>query len=53
MGGVIYDLTGGYNLLILIGIPISLIAGVVLLKLGPFPHWSRSLEVRKRITVTA
>jgi predicted MFS family arabinose efflux permease len=51
LGGVIYDVTGGYNLLILSGIPISLVAGVLLLRLGRYPHWSRELEVRKRAPV--
>jgi predicted MFS family arabinose efflux permease len=53
VGGVIYDVTGGYNLLIIFGIPISLIAGLLLLRLGPFPHWSKSLEVGKRVTLAA
>lgn len=53
VGGIIYDATGGYNLLILLGIPTSLIAGLLLLRLGAYPHWSQSLEVRKRATVAA
>lgn len=53
LGGVIYDMTGGYNLLIIVGIPISVIAGMLLLKLGPYPPWARSLEARKRPTASA
>ena len=48
LGSVIYDLTKGYNLLILIGFPISVIAGLLLLRLGAYPHWSQSLEIKKR-----
>ena len=51
LGGIIYDQSGGYNLLIIAGVPIQLIAGVLLLKLGPFPHWSRALEARRRSPV--
>lgn len=37
--GVIYDLSGSYRALVLIGIPASLISGLLLFRLGPYPEW--------------
>jgi predicted MFS family arabinose efflux permease len=48
LGGIAYDLSGSYNVLILSGIPASLIAGLLLVRLGPFPEWSRALEAPVR-----
>lgn len=47
LGGVAYDLTGGYDALIWLGIPGSLLAGILLIRLGPYPDWSRALEAGK------
>jgi predicted MFS family arabinose efflux permease len=44
LGGIAYDVAGDYNLLIICGIPASLLAGLLLIRLGPFPEWSRALE---------
>jgi len=49
VGGVIYDLAGGYNPLIIAGIPSSLVAGLLLFRLGRYPHWNRPLETRGRV----
>ena len=38
-GGLLYDLTGNYTLLILAAIPASAMAGVLLMGLGPYPQW--------------
>lgn len=38
-GGAIYDLTGSYNILILFGIPASLLAGWLVFPLGSEPAW--------------
>ena len=40
-GGVAYDLAGDYNTLILAGIPLSVLSGLLLIRLGPAPVWSR------------
>ena len=40
VGGIAYDLTGSYNMLIMIGAPCSLLCGLLLIRLGPFPKWS-------------
>ena len=40
LGGVVYDATGGYSLLILGFIPASLFSAALLLRLGPYPDWS-------------
>ena len=47
-GSLVYDLTGDYDLLILWGIPVSLISGLLLVRLGPFPEWSRAHEPGRR-----
>lgn len=40
-GSAIYDLSGSYTLLILIGIPLSLISSFLLFGLGPIPDWTK------------
>ena len=49
LGGVIYDLSGGYDLLILIGAPATLFAGLLLIRLGPFPEWSAAAAHPRRV----
>jgi len=49
LGGMIYDLTKGYNALIIVGIPSSLIAGLLLFRLGRYPRWSSSLEMKELV----
>ncbi len=44
LGGYIYDSTGSYTLLMLIGIPASLISGLLIFRLGAYPEWSRVAE---------
>lgn len=39
LGGVIFDSTGSYNLLIWIFTPATLLAAALLLGLGPYPDW--------------
>lgn len=48
VGGLIYDLSGEYDLLIFAGIPTSVIAGLLLLRLGPYPEWAPSHAASKR-----
>lgn len=43
LGGVIYDIAGGYTHLIVIAIPFNLIAGLLLFRLGTYPRWNSSL----------
>lgn len=40
LGGLIFDHTGSYNLLILVAIPASLLSALLLTGLGPYPNWS-------------
>ena len=40
-GSAIYDLSGSYTLLILIGIPLSVISSFLLFGLGPIPDWTQ------------
>ena len=47
VGGMIYDLSGEYDLLIFAGIPTSVIAGLLLLRLGPYPGWAPSRAARR------
>ena len=47
-GGIMYDLSGNYTLLIVSGIPTSLLAAVLLIRLGPFPEWSQALTVSRK-----
>lgn len=39
VGGVIYDISGGYDLLVYIGVPASLLCVILLAGLGPYPDW--------------
>ena len=39
VAGLIYDLFGSYRPLVLVGIPASLISGLLLFRLGPYPEW--------------
>lgn len=47
LGGMVYDLSGGYDTLIWMAIPGSLLSGALLIRLGPYPEWSRVLEAGK------
>jgi MFS family permease len=40
IAGVVYDRTGGYHALLIAGIPCLLIAGLLLLTLGPYPKFA-------------
>ena len=44
VAGVIFDHTGGYTALLVAGIPLLLVAGLVVLSLGPYPQF-KSLTV--------
>jgi predicted MFS family arabinose efflux permease len=46
LGGVAYDLSGDYAILIWVAIPASLVSGLLLIRLGPYPEWSRGLVGR-------
>ena len=46
-GGIMYDVAGSYTLLIWSGIPASLLAGALLIRLGPFPDWARAMTTRR------
>lgn len=39
IAGVIYDISGSYRALLVIGIPASLLSGLLLYRLGPQPNW--------------
>lgn len=39
-GGMIFDNTGSYNLMIWVSIPASLVSAMLLVGLGPYPDWS-------------
>ncbi|MGD9812630.1 MAG: MFS transporter [Sphingobium sp.] len=40
LGGLIYDRTGSYSLLIILAIPGSLLSAALLFRLGPYPVWA-------------
>lgn len=40
LAGAVYDVYGSYSPLIIVGIPGSLIAGLLLIGMGPYPDWS-------------
>ena len=42
--GLIYDVTGSYDALIIAGIPLTLLCGVMLMQLGPYPEFEKSME---------
>jgi predicted MFS family arabinose efflux permease len=44
VGGAIYDTFGGYDALIMMAIPASMISALLILRLGEYPEWSKSLE---------
>jgi len=44
VGGAIYDTFGGYDALIVMAIPASVISALLILRLGEYPEWSKSLE---------
>ncbi len=48
VGGLFYDAFGGYDEMILTAIPASVISGLMILRLGAYPEWSRSLEAGNR-----
>ncbi len=39
IGGLAYDYGGSYDLLIIIGIPASLVSAILIIGLGPYPDW--------------
>lgn len=39
LAGVIYDLFGSYRALVMIGVPASLLSGLLLFRLGAYPDW--------------
>jgi MFS family permease len=39
MAGAIFDATGDYTLLLIIGIPVALVAGLMVFGLGPYPEF--------------
>lgn len=43
VGGAIYDVSGSYQGLIVIAIPASVLSAVLILWLGEYPEWSKSL----------
>lgn len=42
LAGLAYDLGGSYDYYLIAGIPLSLLAGALLYRLGPHPEWSLS-----------
>lgn len=45
LAGLIHDLFGSYRPLVMIGIPASLLSGLLLFRLGPYPIWKTEAEV--------
>jgi len=45
LGGVAYDAVGNYSLFIYVGIPVTMVAAALLLRLGAYPDWSRQPQV--------
>ena len=43
-GGALYDAFGSYDMLVMITIPGSFIAALLMLRLGEYPEWSRALR---------
>lgn len=39
LAGVVYDYFGSYRPLLMVGVPASLLSGVLLFRLGPYPNW--------------
>ena len=44
VAGAIYDIAGSYTPLLLAGIPGSVISGLLIVGLGPYPDWERAEE---------
>ncbi len=40
VGGIVFDTTGSYTILMLVAIPAAFIAGIAVAGLGPFPHFA-------------
>ncbi len=51
IGGAYFDSFGGYNEMILTAIPASLLSAILILRLGPYPEWSKALEAGKKQSV--
>jgi len=51
VGGAVYDAFAGYDALIMMAIPASLLSAVLILRLGPYPEWSKALEAGKKPSV--
>lgn len=43
VGGLAYDYAGSYDLLIIAGIPLSLVSAMLIVGLGPYPVWSTTV----------
>jgi predicted MFS family arabinose efflux permease len=48
VAGVTYDLYGGYGMFIIGCIPASVVCGALLIGLGPYPSWSKALEITRK-----
>jgi predicted MFS family arabinose efflux permease len=44
VGGAIYDAFGSYDMLVMITIPGSFVAALLMLRLGEYPEWSQALR---------
>ncbi len=42
LAGAVHDISGSYTPMVLAGIPAALVAGVLLLLLGPYPEWEET-----------
>lgn len=45
IAGLIHDLFGSYRVFLMIGVPASLLSGLLLFRLGPFPEWKTETEI--------
>jgi MFS family permease len=50
--GALYDATGSYTALVAAGIPGSLLCGLLILGLGPFPDWSAKAAASRKLAST-
>lgn len=44
LGGVCYDLYGNYNLLLMAGVVGTVVSGLIIFRLGPYPSWKEDSE---------
>lgn len=51
LAGLTYDVAGSYTPLLIIGVPASLISGLLLFRLGPYPDWRPDQEAESDLVL--